>query len=245
MFLKDKASVDVDRIDSYDNTYRFMDFNIGDNTEVEIWNIKLETKTLPKYKTSVTKKGILDTQEIIELDCSSMKIKNELGATWVRLFYHNNRNGTVLFSNNKQEFLKCRTQDKISDLWAMEMFRNKEGKFEFLLQYQSGGSSYNRWKQSSNFTRDTISGYEEVQISWKDNYWNGLAPSTSSTWVDGSPNDGTWFYAIGSKSSYVGGIPKWAGSETGWVEIWVRCEDPEILKMMKNGNVRSTEFIEI
>lgn len=230
---------------SYDNTYRFMDFNIGDNTEVEIWNIKLETKTLPKYKTSVTKKGILDTQEIIELDCSSMKIKNELGATWVRLFYHNNRNGTVLFSNNKQEFLKCRTQDKISDLWAMEMFRNKEGKFEFLLQYQSGGSSYNRWKQSSNFTRDTISGYEEVQISWKDNYWNGLAPSTSSTWVDGSPNDGTWFYAIGSKSSYVGGIPKWAGSETGWVEIWVRCEDPEILKMMKNGNVRSTEFIEI
>ena len=127
----------------------------------------------------------------------------------------------------------------------MEMFRGVDGKFEFLLQYQDGGTSYNRWKQSSNFTKDPINGYEAVQVSWTGNYWGGLEYNGSSTWADGSVNHSNWYYAIGSKSAFSGGIPSYNGSETGWVELWVRCDDMGIFKMIKNGTCRATEFIEV
>ena len=230
---------------AYDNTFRFMDCSIGADTEMEIWNIRLEQSDVSSYKTNINKKGILYTEEINELDFSSMKTKEEFGAKWVRLFYHNNKSGTVLFSSNKKEFLKCNTEDKVSDLWAMEMFRGVDGKFEFLLQYD-GTSSYNRWKQSSNFTKENIKGYEAVQVSWTGNYWGGLEPSTSNaSWVDGSVNHANWFYAIGTKNKYQDGMPHYSGSTASWVEVWVRCDDMGIFKMIKNGTCRATEFIEV
>ena len=194
----------------------------------------------------VTKKGIVYANEINEVDNTSMKTKTELNANWVRLFYHNIQTGTVLFSDDKNEFLKCNTGDKISDLWALEQFRGKDGKFELLLQYQSGGTSYNRWKQSSNFTKETIAGYEAVACSWTQNYWGGLEPDTSgNTWVDGSVNHGNWFYSIGSKKDYAsGGMPSWTECEAGWVEIWVRCDDIDLFRMIKGGKCKATEFIE-
>lgn len=231
---------------SYDSTFRFMDASIGADTEVEIWNIKLEQANISTYKTSVDKKGVLTTREINELDLSGMKVKEELGAKWVRLFYHNNKSGTVLFGS-KNEFLKCNSEDKISHLWAMELFRGVDNKFEFLLQYQSGGTSYNRWKQSSNFTKDPVAGYEAVSCSWTGNYWGGLEYNGgSATWADGSVNHGNWFYAIGSRVIYNGGIPSWnSGIETGWVELWVRCDDMGIFKMIKNGTCKTSELIEV
>ena len=194
----------------------------------------------------VTKKGIVYTTEINEVDNTSMKTKTELNANWVRLFYHNNVGGTVLFSNDKNEFLKCNDGgNKISDLWALEQFRGKDGKFEFLLQYQSGGTSYNRWKQSSNFTKEAIAGYEAVQVSWTASYWGGLEyDGTANTWVTGSVNHSNWYYAIGAKSKYKEGIPSFQEYEAGWVEIWVRCDDINLFRMIKGGKCKATEFIE-
>ena len=231
---------------TYDNTYRFMDATIGADTEVEIWNIRLEQEDISNYKTSIDKKGILTTREVNELDLSGMKVKEELGVKWIRLFYHNNKSGTVFFGS-KNEFLKCNTEDKISHLWAMELFRGTDNKFEFLLQYQSGGTSYNRWKQSSNFTKESVAGYEAVSCSWTSNYWGGLEYNgSSSTWADGSVNHGNWFYAIGCRKNYsTGGIPSWNGVEPGWVELWVRCDDLGLFKMIKNGTCKSSEFIEV
>ena len=194
----------------------------------------------------VTKKGIVFANEICEVDNTSMKTKTELSANWVRLFYHNNVGGTVLFSNDKNEFLKCNDGgNKISDLWALEQFRGKDGKFEFLLQYQSGGTSYNRWKQSSNFTKEAIAGYEAISCSWTDKYWGGLEyDGTDNTWVTGSVNHSNWYYAIGAKLKYKDGIPSFQEYEDGWVEIWVRCDDINLFRMIKNGKCKATEFIE-
>ena len=210
---------------------------------VSIW---VRTDNVPAA--GVNKKGILKTNEINEVDNLSMKTKTELNANWVRLFYHNIQSGTVLFSNDKNEFLKCNDGgNKISDLWALEQFRGKDGKFELLLQYQSGGTAYNRWKQSSNFTKETIAGYEAVACSWTQSYWGGLEPDTSgNTWVDGSVNHNNWYYSIGSKKNYSsGGMPSWTECEAGWVEIWVRCDDINLFRMIKGGKCKATEFIEI
>lgn len=174
-----------------------------------------------------------------------MKTKTENNANWVRLFYHNSKSGTVLFNkNNKAEFLKCHTADKQSDLWALEQFRGKDGKFELLLQYQNS-TGYNRWKQSSNFTKEKIAGYEAVQVSWTASYWGGLEPNGTDTFVDGSVNHGNWYYAIGPFSNYQNGMPNSNGVEAGWVEIWVRCDDINLFRMIKNGKCKATEFIEI
>lgn len=209
---------------------------------VSIW---VRTDNVPAA--GVNKKGILKTNEINEVDNLSMKTKTELNANWVRLFYHNSKDGTVLFSADKNEFLKCNTGDKISDLWALEQFRGKDGKFELLLQYQNT-EGYNRWKQTSNFTKTTaIEGYEAVQCSWTSQNWGGLAlSSTTNTWVDGSPGAGTWYYAIGARVAYSGGMPDAADpAETGWVEIWVRCDDINLFRIIKGGKCKATEFIEI
>lgn len=232
----------------YTDIYRFVDFNISADTSIEMWNFKLYEGTVTDCKSGVNKKGVLNTDEIIEVDNCSMKTKTENNANWVRLFYHNSKSGTVLFDkNNKAEFLKCHTADKQSDLWALEQFRGKDGKFELLLQYQNS-TGYNRWKQSSNFTKETtITGYEAVAVSWTTQSWGGLALSSTptNTWVDGSPGAGTWYYAIGPVVVYQGGMPNQSAVETGWVEIWARCDDINLFRMIKNGKCKATEFIEI
>ena len=231
---------------SYDDTYRFVDFNIGASTSFEMWNFRLYQGTLADTKSGVNKKGILNTDEIIEVEDCSMKTKTEHSANWVRIFYHNSNAGAQVFSSDKSQFLKCHDEFKQSDLWALEQFRGKDGKFELMLQYQNS-SGYNRWKQSSNFTKETIKGYEAVSCSWTNNYWGGLEPDTGNhTWVDGSVNHGNWYYAIGSREAYQGGMPGPNGAvETGWVEIWVRCDDMNLFRMIKNGKCKATEFIEI
>lgn len=229
----------------YTDVYRFVDFNISADTSIEMWNFRLYEGTIADCKSGVNKKGVLNTDEIIEVENCSMKTKTELNANWVRLFYHNSKSGTVLFNkNNKAEFLKCHTADKQSDLWALEQFRGKDGKFELLLQYQNS-TGYNRWKQSSNFTKEAIAGYEAVTVSWTGNYWGGLEPDGTNTFVDGSVNHGNWFYAIGPFSNYSNGMPGPGGVEAGWVEIWVRCDDINLFRMIKNGKCKATEFIEI
>ena len=216
---------------------------IPGGTKAVTGTVSLWVRTDNASSVKVTKKGIVYATEINEVDNTSMKTKTELNANWVRLFYHNSSAGTVLFSS-KDEFLKCNVANKISDLWALEQFRGKDGKFELLLQYQNS-TGYNRWKQSSNFTKETIAGYEAVACSWTSNYWGGLEPDTATnTWVDGSVNHSNWFYAIGPRVTYNGGMPGPNNVETGWVEIWVRCDDINLFRMIKGGKCKATEFIE-
>ncbi|MGL5767276.1 MAG: LamG-like jellyroll fold domain-containing protein [Sarcina sp.] len=160
-----------------------------------------------------------------------LEIKRAHGARWGKIFYHNNKAGTVLFSDDINEFLSCNTEDKKSILRYLPYMRGVDDKFEFLLEYDSF-EGYNRWKQTSIFTRENISGYEAISISWSLSYWGGLAPAHSSdaavTYVDGSPSKGTWWYSIGCKTNYAGGIPGPGdpNKETEGVHLWVRL--PEV-----------------
>ena len=137
-------------------------------------------------------------------------VKTEAGATWAEVLYHNNQGGTTVFAN-ETEAKSVNTAQKYSILGQLETFRaNTSSQFEFLLKYDECGTQYNRWKQTSNPTSGTtISGYSAVSNSWTGDSWGGIAKSSSTayTFLDGSPNDGTWWYAIGSYQSYKNGIP--------------------------------------
>ncbi len=170
-----------------------------------------------------------------------MPIKSFDGARWARIFYHNNRNGSVLFTS-LAECKNTQTTDKYSRLGILDSGDTYKinGKYEFLLQYPiDDPGRYNRWKQTNapqnefvarSETGGQVTGYEAVHIDWTDNYWGGLERSDTSTtsysptWLDGSIGRDSWFYAIGSSSAYGHGIPS-CNSTASVVELWIRIPD--------------------
>ena len=145
------------------------------------------------------------------------------GATWLKVYYTNSKNGTVLWKDIDE--LGCSFQAyKWSILGMLPYFYNNTWKYEFLLEYPSLGK-YNRWRQTSNplLTDQSVSGYSAVDISMTQNNWGGLALSSTkgSTIIDGSPSADTWFYAIGQQTVHQGGIPA-NDSSVQEVYLWVR-----------------------
>lgn len=202
--LKGDYAINVDpNGGTYKGTSNISGYTANSGTTIDISN---------PTRTGYTFEGWLPTKEAYD-------------ATWVEVFYHNNRTGTVLFSNANDwaEAKSTDSEDKYSILGQLEKFRtNTSQKFEFLLEYDNSSLSgkYNRWKQSANpletsiangtATADIVSalGYEDVHIDWTGNSWKGMAKSTStSTFIDGSPGNSNWWYAIGAKGVYQGGIP--------------------------------------
>ena len=108
-------------------------------------------------------------------------------------------------------------------------YRGPDGKFEFMIKWPlRKGKNYNQWKQMSNPVKDHggVQGYHPIDCSFRNNRWNGL----ESGWkhggnnpialMDGSVNHGNWFYAVGSRAAWSGGIPGAASPEKR-VELWV------------------------
>ena len=90
------------------------------------------------------------------------------------------------------------------------------------------GSNYNIWKQSTNPVKDTktkVAGYKAIDVKFTANKWGGLESGylhggSPSALLDGSVNDGMWWYAVGSKVAHGGGIPGGAEVEKK-VELYV------------------------
>ncbi len=148
------------------------------------------------------------------------------GATWAQILYHFNDSGSQLFASS----------DNLSSQTKNDFYRNSQfanlarynlTSYEFLLQY-SHISGYNQWKQTSNpaTANNTISGYQAVSISWSDNAWGGIAKSstTASTFIDGSPGTGTWFYALGAYAAWNGGIPGPSAAEKQVTRLWLKTD---------------------
>lgn len=182
---------------------------------------------------------------------------------WARIFYHNCKEGTVLF-DSIAECRNVQTADKYSRLYLLEDDTYKiNGKFEFMLCYPDESSSqYNRWKQTNapqnEFVTVTASGtdyaagYEAVHIDWTDNYWGGMtrqnsdATTITDTWLSGSVGHSNWFYALGAIESWEEGIPSSNSlshnSTFGEVELWVRIDTIPNIAWGPNGTSTSRTF---
>ena len=211
-------------------------------------SIYLENDTeFNKYNVTTSSTQPTEWIDVSTLNLSDVETKRFANASWARIFSHNNKSGTVLFSN-QAEALSCSTVDKYSILSRIEEFRDANDSFEFLLQYpKDSTTAYNRWKQTSNptTTKESVTGYQAVSISWTSNYWAGLALSnTTSTLIDGSINHSNWFYAIGAYAKYDTGIPTGTGSTANVAELWARIDNLS-KKNVKNyvgkiGNINSS-----
>ena len=163
------------------------------------------------------------------------------GSSWARIFYHNNKAGTVLFSS-LAECKNTQTTDKYSRMYLLDdnTYKGSDGKFEFMLCYPiDAPGQYNRWKQTNAPQKEyvtrvssgsKVTGYEAIHIDWTTNYWGGLeryqsdTSTVNTTWLDGSVGHGNWFYAIGALVTHGKGIPSYS-STADVVELWVRIDD--------------------
>ena len=215
------------------------------NVSIALTNILPFTATVTVSATGDTNAGITNRKYYRttkpNVNLYDMPIKSFDGARWARIFYHNNRNGSVLFTS-LAECKNTQTTDKYSRLGILDSGDTYKinGKYEFLLQYPiDDPGRYNRWKQTNapqnefvarSETGGQVTGYEAVHIDWTDNYWGGLERSDTSTtsysptWLDGSVGHDSWFYAIGSSSAYSHGIPS-CNSTASVVELWIRIPD--------------------
>ena len=215
------------------------------NVSIALTNILPFTATATVSATGDTNAGITNRKYYRttkpNVNLYDMPIKSFGGARWARIFYHNNRNGSVLFTS-LAECKNTQTTDKYSRLGILDSGDTYKinGKYEFLLQYPiDDPGRYNRWKQTNapqnefvarSETGGQVTGYEAVHIDWTDNYWGGLersdtnTTSYSPTWLDGSVGHDSWFYAIGSSSAYSHGIPS-CNSTASVVELWIRIPD--------------------
>lgn len=154
--------------------------------------------------------------EDINMGCN---IIEKYGAVWAEVFYQSNSDasGNLIRFTDDSETLHCASQYKFSILDQLELFRGKDNKFEFLLEYPTDlPYQYNRWKQIDNpaevlditgnpseTNQVYAKGYEAIHIDWTSKWWGGLLRNpvdNKPCFIDGSIGHGNWFYAIGSYS---------------------------------------------
>lgn len=209
-------------------------------------------------KNAVVKSLQFSVQGLVE----DMEIKTFEGATWAKVFEHNNHGGTVLFST-VNEALKSHTADKFSYLYLLDYFKNVNNKYEFLLQYPDDApTQYNRWIQKNNPCNEYVTttstgeafaeGYEAVHIDWTSHFWGGMTRQNQSEtvigncYLSGSVGHTNWFFAIGAHNKHVAGIPSY-DSTANRVQFWVRIDNlPEETKcQIMKYCVIANDFYEI
>ena len=150
-------------------------------------NLSITLPTLLPFSGTVSVSATGDTNASItnykyyytskpNINLYDMPIKSFGGARWARIFYHNNRNGSVLFTS-LAECKNTQTADKYSRLGLLDSGDTYKinGKYEFLLEYPiDAPGQYNRWKQTNapqnEFVTETsagtgtATGYEAVHI---------------------------------------------------------------------------------
>lgn len=169
------------------------------------------------------------TEQVSNVNGIYVPVKEFDGAIWLRVFHHNNLNGTVLWDSLSQVSIDGGYDElhKQTLLYTLNNYKNKSGSFEFLLEY-SDNAGYNRWIQTSNpvTTSEKVTGYKAIHIDWNQNEWNGLAKSNSgSTLIDGSIGSSKWYYAIGAIKNSENGIYSNNSIFGGYVDLWVRIDN--------------------
>lgn len=171
-------------------------------------------------------------------------------AIFAKIFHHNNKNGTVLFT--PENVLNIQTEDLYSRLYLMEQFRDNDGAFEFIALQPDVDNKVYRWKQTSNpCTESTCTGYEDIS-----NTTAGIKKCDGChegrTFIH--KNDNSFWQSIGAYNFYqtygteIRGIAGWNNSTNpGILDFYVRCDNIKNLNKFSiyDKTIVSNEFYEI
>lgn len=155
------------------------------------------------------------------------------GGGWTLLMNQTYDTGGIFTSVG--EALNFNSNNPLSDRYSIlkhtEQFRALDNLFTFKINWP-GYNSRNIWRQRSNpAVQGSVQGYIPITIDSTSNHWGGLERSCDTdctkSLIDGSVNNGDWFYAVASLISYGGGIPAHEGIRlahegVNQTQLWVR-----------------------
>lgn len=171
-------------------------------------------------------------------------------AIFAKIFHHNNKNGTVLFT--PENVLNIQTEDLYSRLYLMEQFRDNDGAFEFIALQPDVDNKVYRWKQTSNpCTESTCTGYENISNTTAGiKKCDGCHEGRTFIHI----NDDSFWQSIGAYNFYqtygteIRGIAGWNNSTNpGILDFYVRCDNIKNLNKFSiyDKTIVSNEFYEI
>ena len=137
------------------------------------------------------------------------------GGRWIKVFSHDTSGG--LFTSGADALSK-NTENPAAKLFSilnqLNPLRLEDGSFHLKLCYPELGKC-NEWTQTSNpATSSTIENVKAIDLGFPKNSYGkafagiGVSPASSSwTFIDDTPSQSNWFFAIGARSW-------WGGSHT-------------------------------
>lgn len=225
-----KACVVIDLGAMYDVDYIYIWHNYSDNRiyyerEVAVSSDNENYRFLDNYEVSETEQGnsisAYEKPKVIMLGSVAFPIKKKEGKTWIRLFHHNNRGGTILW-DAREQVLKSdgyKAPYKISGLAFIKNFARNNSYYELMIEYPELNKEY-IWTQSNDFTTEDTPGTYLGLHGISDSRFSGLQKSSSNDTTISSTNSR---YHIGAIHSTEGGIMGPNQVITEIVDLWVRA----------------------
>ena len=169
----------------------------------------------------------------LKLNFGKYEFKNELGASWVKIFYQHVKQIEDAF-DEVDDALYVIDTNKYSILSEAYQWKH-EGPYEFLLQYPEL-TGYNYWSQTNfplgencDTSKKNVDGFYNISCTWTGQHWGGLCRSTGCSLLEGTVNHTNWFYAIGTKKDCgdygVSDIPGPNSYRVHEVYLWMRVSD--------------------
>lgn len=205
----------------------------------DMFSLSYDEDQKPEFKKTGLTKAI-DFYEILIFKDMEVKTLSD-GSCWARILHHNNKGGTVLFTEDNA--INYQSTDLYSRLYALEAYRNIDGKFEFMaIQPDLDANKIYRWKQSSNPIIDsTIAGYENIT-----NGQGGLVKCSGATYCAVSSTTNNWWCAVGCYSVYQGGIPGFGSNVvTGTLDLYVRIPSLDKAGIYKKNYILANQIYEV
>lgn len=229
---ENEVCVTIDLGQIYDIDYIYTWHNYSDNRIYYERKLMVSSNNntytiVDNYETPETADGLkvsaYEQSKVFKLGEYYYSVKKKDNKTWIRLFHHNNRGGTVLWDSRNQ-VLNAEGYNnyyKTSGLSFLSNFVRSNGYYELMIEYpELGDSAYITWSQNRNFVNSNDTGtYIGPTSNRLDSTFSGLRKSDSNDTVISSVNN---YYHIGALHNSGDGIKGPRKTITGTVDLWVR-----------------------
>lgn len=220
------VTIDLGKIDDIDYIYTW--HNYSDNRtyyerEIMVSGDNENYRVVDNYEVMETEQGIrvsaYEQAKVLILGDEAFPMKKKNDKTWIRLFHHNNRGGTILWVNSQVLAPNgYKAPYKVSGLSFLDNFIRSNGYYELMLEYPELGESCTIiWQQKNNFVTSNSPGTYIGSVT--SNSFSGLQKSNYNNTVISSTNNN---YHIGALHSTNNGIMGPNRIITSTVDLWVR-----------------------
>lgn len=144
---------------------------------------------------------------------------------WIKVLHHNVPSSNRFTTANCMKNTKDNLYSRLGIYFNSTIFKRWNDKYEFLAneKLESGSTEQNyQWRQLSNPTASTITGFESIKNTSNSSYLVGLKHNGNYSVFH---NGDTWWCACGCYSVYQGGIPGFGNViKSGYLDLYAKAK---------------------